>query len=192
MTFTHDWFSGNIPVWTHFLKELKDKPCKALEVGCFEGRATCWLLENILTHPASSITCIDTFKGSVEHGELGIDFSGVRDRFLSNTGPLSWKVNLIESRSVTALPCLPRRKFQFVYVDGSHAATDTLMDICMAWPLLDVNGIMAMDDYEWPTPDLSPDLSRPKMAIDAFLGSFIGRLRLLHKGYQVIVKKTTT
>ena len=34
--FTQDWFTRNIIDWTHFLKELKDKPnLRFLEIGSY-------------------------------------------------------------------------------------------------------------------------------------------------------------
>lgn len=68
MEFKHDWFSVHIPIWKKELKVYKNKPnLHFLEVGCFEGRATRWLLENILTNKSSKITVIDTFEGSIEN-----------------------------------------------------------------------------------------------------------------------------
>ena len=48
--YTRDWFGNNVPVWTRLLAPLAGRPgARALEIGCFEGRATCWLLGNVLT-----------------------------------------------------------------------------------------------------------------------------------------------
>ncbi|HIK29509.1 MAG TPA: tetratricopeptide repeat protein [Oscillatoriaceae cyanobacterium M7585_C2015_266] len=66
--FTQDWFSMNIPLWESYLSKFANAAdINFLEIGSWEGRATCWLLEKILTHPTARITCIDTFKGSLEH-----------------------------------------------------------------------------------------------------------------------------
>ncbi|MEE3718352.1 hypothetical protein V2H45_16550 [Tumidithrix elongata RA019] len=62
--FTQDWFSWNIPTWEVYFSKFRNMPhLNFLEVGCWEGRATCWLLENVLTAPTHAITCIDTFAG---------------------------------------------------------------------------------------------------------------------------------
>ncbi|KAH8047903.1 methyltransferase domain-containing protein [Aureococcus anophagefferens] len=41
------------------------------------------------------------------------------------------------------------REFDFIYVDGSHRATDVLLDVSLAWRLLrsDGRGVMLLDDY---------------------------------------------
>jgi len=47
-TFTVDWFSRHLPVWNEVLMPLRGRPLRALEIGCFEGAATTWLLDNVL------------------------------------------------------------------------------------------------------------------------------------------------
>jgi hypothetical protein len=42
-------------------------PLNALELGCWEGSSACWMLAHLLRHPASRLTCIDTFHGGREH-----------------------------------------------------------------------------------------------------------------------------
>ena len=46
-TFTQDWFSHNIPGLESIVKLLPSNK-DILEIGSFEGRSTCWLLENVL------------------------------------------------------------------------------------------------------------------------------------------------
>lgn len=63
--FTSDWFSRNLPFWMKFCVPLAaGNALRGLEVGCFEGRSTAWMLSNVLVHPESSITCVDTFRGN--------------------------------------------------------------------------------------------------------------------------------
>jgi hypothetical protein len=61
------------------------------------------------------------------------------------------------------------------------------MDAVASWVLLKEGGIMIFDDYEW-EPDKPPE-ERPQIAIDIFLRGFRHQVELLHKGYQVIVRK---
>jgi hypothetical protein len=53
--------------------------------------------------------------------------------------------------------------------------------------LLKRGGILIFDDYLW-NQDI-PIEDRPQIAIDNFLNEFASQLAILHKGYQVIVKK---
>jgi hypothetical protein len=68
MKFTHDWFSHNIPNF-QVVKQLIPECKSILEIGCYEGRATCWMLENLLANDGS-ISCVDTFQGSEEHQNM--------------------------------------------------------------------------------------------------------------------------
>jgi hypothetical protein len=58
-TFIADWFSGNIASFWKHLKTLRGTPCSILEIGCFEGRASTWLLQNIATSPDSRLLGLD-------------------------------------------------------------------------------------------------------------------------------------
>lgn len=187
-TFSFDWFSNNIGNWNKWLSTLKGKPIHALEIGCYEGKATCWLLENVLTHPDSTITVIDTFDGSEEHRELGVGFSKVFATFADNIKPWESKVKLLLGQSSDQL----RERsgpYHFAYVDGSHIAKDVLTDACMLWPLMHVGGIVIFDDYGWK--HYKDPTRNPDMAIDAFLGVFKGSYDLVAKDYQVCVRKTS-
>lgn len=55
--FTQDWFSMRHPHWP---KYADPKPeLNVLEIGSYEGRSAVWMLENLLTHHDSTITCVD-------------------------------------------------------------------------------------------------------------------------------------
>ncbi len=189
--FTTDWFSFNTPVWEHFLLRLANLPeVSVLEIGSWEGRSTCWLLDHILTHDSAKITCVDTFEGSVEHTQMEEEYlKSVGERFdfnIAKTGHPE-KVTKIVGRSQEAMRSLPLNSYDLIYIDGSHAASDVLQDAVLAWGLLKVGGLIIFDDYAWPAP---PDYNHPKMAVDAFVTVFGNKLKLLHQGHQVIVERT--
>lgn len=179
-----DWLSPNIPHLGRVLEHLVGRPGVAmLEIGSFEGRSTVWFLENVLTGARSTITCIDTFRGSAEH--TGVDHDALLERFKRNVAPWSDRVTVLEGESRRMLRTLgddPR--FEAVYVDGSHETPDVLEDAVLSWPLLRDGGVMIFDDYLWRARE-----SRPGPAIDAFLGVFAGRYELLHQEYQVSLRK---
>lgn len=186
-TFTQDWFSQNIPHWSQLLTKYKNHPYEFLEIGCFEGRATLWLLENILLHKDSKITVIDTFKGSMEHGEDMV--KNLQERFLANIEPHKEKVEVIPSSSAETLPILRgmNKKYDLIYIDGSHVAKDVMEDAINSWHLLKPGGTLIFDDYGWRAP--YPEHHKPKMAIDMFLTLVTGEYRILAEGYQIVVRK---
>jgi hypothetical protein len=45
-----DWFSQHIPNWKRWLARFQGRDgIRAVEIGTYEGRAACWLLDNVLT-----------------------------------------------------------------------------------------------------------------------------------------------
>lgn len=191
--FTQDWFSRNIVVWEQYLLKFANVPeLNMLEIGSWEGRSTCWLLEKVLTHETASITCIDTFEGSVEH-KLWFDDSyltSIEDRFdfnVAKTGTPE-KVTKIVGNSKDALKALPLDCYDLLYIDGSHLACDVIEDAVMSWRLVKVGGTIVFDDYDFIFPD-NPN-QNTKVAIDAFLTIFGHKLKIIHQGYQVIIEKT--
>jgi hypothetical protein len=51
-------------------------------VGVFEGRSTCWLLENFCKTPESTIVALDTFQGGIEHKNM--ELGGLKKQFEEN------------------------------------------------------------------------------------------------------------
>ena len=190
--FSQDWFSRNILIWEEYLKPLAGTPnFNALEIGSWEGRATCWLLENILTHSSAKITCIDTFEGgggtdlgnadSKESLESRFDFN------IATTGGPE-KVNKIAGKSEEELRLLPLNSYDLVYVDGSHLASNVLEDTVLSWGLVKVGGLIIFDDYDHHFPD-KPE-QNTKIGIDAFRMAFSSKTNLIHQSHQVILQKT--
>ncbi|MCK5017781.1 MAG: class I SAM-dependent methyltransferase [Candidatus Peribacteraceae bacterium] len=194
--YTQDWFDRCIPVWKKYLSEFYDKPnLKFLEIGSYEGRSTCWLLDNILTAEGSTIHCFDLFEGCAAQGVWSeelynrYDMSGVLVNFLNNTDVYGNKVKLHIGVSQRLLRGLGGdAEYDFVYVDGSHIASDVLEDTVLAFRLLKSGGIMILDDYTWEFFD-SP-LRHPKLGIDAFLSVYECQYEILHKDQQIILRKT--
>ncbi len=186
--FTVDWFSHNIPSWNIYLNNFKNKPnLNFLEIGSFQGRSTVWLLENILTDENSSITCIDTFEGSIEHHIYSKnELINLFDIFVHNVSTFKNKINIIRGKSQEVLKLL-NESFDFIYIDGDHTAVSVIEDAILSFSLLKKGGIMIFDDYEWLV--MNNYIDNPKPAIDAFLEIYANKITLLYKDYQVIIKK---
>ena len=172
--FTTDWFCGNEKHFSKYLAHLEETPCRILEIGCYEGRATVWLLENIATHPDATIQCIDIAEQAY-----------FRQNILSSRSPE--KVRLEIGRSRNLLRLCPANAFDFVYVDGSHETVDVLEDAVLSFLLLKRKGIMAFDDFKWK--DRAFPGATPKLAINAFLSVYRRKITVLMKGYQVWIQK---
>jgi predicted O-methyltransferase YrrM len=193
--YSQDWFTHNTTNFSDCTTRLQEKFGEVksiLEIGCYEGRGTCWMLENMLSD-SGTIICIDPFMG-VDNGQAD---PTIRDQILE--GRFNHNVNLskkstqtvsvIPTVSYTALATLisANIQFDFIYVDGDHTGEGALTDACMAWGLLRQGGIMLFDDYFW---DHMPDvLDRPKAAIDAFMNTFTRRFKVTTVGYQIAIQK---
>ncbi|QSR86261.1 class I SAM-dependent methyltransferase [Candidatus Methylacidiphilum infernorum] len=108
--FTSDTFADRIPFWTKDLEEFKGKPAiQFFEIGTFEGRSALWVLENILTDPASSLTVIDTFDGPYYKTFLhNVNLSGQSARF-----------KILAGYSTEKIKEVPLHSIDFAYIDGS-------------------------------------------------------------------------
>ncbi len=174
--FTQDWFTHNIPVWKRHLQQFTGIPdFQVVEIGSFQGMSACWLLDKILTHPTAKITCIDLY--------FQQDFKGN----IAKTGVAEQVIEL-EGYSQDLLVNLISEYYDIAYVDGCHKPTSALQDAILSWRLVKVGGLMIFDDYEFTFPD-SPEQDT-KIGIDVFLEMFGSQLEVVHKGYQLIVKKT--
>ncbi len=184
--YTNDWFSHNIPAWRKWLKKFRKKEgLSFLEIGCYEGMATRWLLDNILTNPSSHISVVDTFSRSMEFQQM--DNSKMLEHFMSNVG-FDKRVKIFQSTSKDFLKTT-QDFFDFVYIDASHQAKDVMSDAILSWYRLKKNGVMIFDDYEWKKFPKTSSL-HPKMAIDCFMEMFKEEIKVVGINYQVCLMKT--
>jgi predicted O-methyltransferase YrrM len=171
--FTHDYFSANIPQFERFLGDLKDRPCRLLEIGTWEGRSAIWMAQNIATHQSSSIETIDPY----ENLKLRHNLSAANGKVTFRLGP-----------SAEVLRTLPLDAYDFIYIDGCHWTINVLEDAVLGFRLLKRGGIMAFDDYLWDDPDWNQE-GRPREAVDAFLAIYAANIEVLHREDQVWLRK---
>ena len=198
--FSKDWFSWAPEIWGQLVPLMPERK-RFLEIGSFEGRSTVWTMEHLMADD-SSVVCIDTWEGGEEH--VNGEMAEAEQNFDHNIALAKGKfpnraVYKCKKNSYYGLTAQAEyikglankdgkdRRFDFVYIDGSHIAKDVLTDACLAWPLLKPNGIMVFDDYAWGQP--RDALHRPKIAIDAFTNIFGEELVVIHTHYQLIVRK---
>lgn len=177
MEFTSDWHSQHIPLWEELLGPLDGAPLRCLEIGSHEGRSAVWVVENLLAHPESTLTCIDLWPDPEAERRFDANISEL-DR--------ARQVRKLKSESWRALP-LVTPGFDLAYVDGHHEGRHVLEDAIHAMRLLKVGGLLIFDDYRnVPLVVTQP----PQPAIDAFLLLWSDCLELLHREDQVVIRKT--
>jgi predicted O-methyltransferase YrrM len=198
--FSVDWFT---PHWANWLNATQNlQVAKVLEIGSFEGRSTCKILEEFGSKAPLEIHCADTWAGGIEHQHLNMN--EIETRFDRNVQiaqeRVSQPTNVIKHKgfSISGLLNLLNHghaeTFDIVFVDGSHRADDVLTDLVLSYQLCKIGGIIICDDYLWSMePHGEEDvLNRPKLAIDAFSTIFARKVRQFSLPlYQVYFRRTS-
>lgn len=189
------------------LKHLIGQPIAILEIGVWEGESTCWLLDNILTHPDARIVTVDPFeyvrnpstseekeeleqyaKGNFNHA------SNIVERFFDNVGlENAKKLAHFHQFSDDFFSTRDLAAFDVAIVDGAHNAFQVAKDLLNCWEFLKPNGILIADDYGWQGHDAMGGWrsNGPHRAIDAFMGIIPEKDReVLHLDWLAIFKKT--
>lgn len=198
--FSETWFDIAIQGWSQIFPNIKHEVKNVLEVGCYEGRATVWLCENVLDDKniIYNYDVVDTFGGSLN--ESGMDAtkeklkqndSFIEENFRHN---ISFFPNvdfkIYKGFSQNILPTFPQEeKYDFIYIDASHKADDTFVDAYYAHKMLKVGGIIIFDDYGWKDP-LRPHISQsPQLGIEIFNTMYEEQYTIILKGYQIGFQK---
>ena len=194
LNWTSDIPEGTRVVFENILElfRSKEEP-KILEVGSFAGTSIATIkkiLPHSICYSIDNWTLIeDEFnecKKYMENNRVNT-LADVRDFFFKNTQN---NVILYEMDSALALQTLNRegKTFDFIYVDGSHTAADTLVDIVLSWSILNSGGVLGIDDYMF-IPHTDGMNNRPGAAVDYFLNKFSGQYIILNKGYRIFLQK---
>jgi len=178
--FTATWFNNNALLWKEKVIPRLPNNSTILEIGVYEGYCTKWMCENISN---CRIEIIDTFLGSVENNLI----QDLYIAFLENTFKYRDIIKINKGESYEHVRKFSKNYFDLIYVDGSHKAKDVLIDAIQSFYCLKLNGIMVFDDYEW-SPYNDENL-HPKKGINIFLDLFKNEIELIHKEYQVIIKR---
>ena len=151
----------NIPGWMNYheaydrVVEHIPEDGKILEIGCFMGKSTSYLLTNLWNAEKQNVTvyALDTFKGSSEHSFLN-NTLGTGGSFKHITrNNLMFFVNrdicqLVEGRSddPAMIDNYSDEFFDVIMVDGAHEYDAVCEDIDNWWPKLKKGGVMLLDD----------------------------------------------
>lgn len=172
------------------LGPLAGQPLKCLQIGAYTGDATEWMIENILTHPDSTLTDVDPWTGSDEPVHHQLDWKGVEETYLERHQKHidSGKLKVFKGISDDFYNSEEGRTgFNFIYVDGNHEAAQVLKDGLNAIYRVGIGGIVAFDDYNW---TLGKGLwADPKPAIDAIYYCHMNKFTIIDKGEQIWLKR---
>jgi predicted O-methyltransferase YrrM len=190
--FTTDWFSKKSPAWSVVLKDLVGKPnLRYLEVGVYEGRSVVWMLENVLTHPTSTVTGLDIFWAyDAKEYEYSPELQKLyEDNVIAAGG--EGRFTTIVGLSQETLREQPLGYYDVIYIDGAHNGPEVLEDAILAWRLLKMGGVLIFDDYRWWP--IASRISTPRYAIDIFAEALADNFDYVHsEGQAIFIRKDAT
>ncbi|MBI3870214.1 MAG: class I SAM-dependent methyltransferase [Verrucomicrobia bacterium] len=185
--FSTAWFDAHVPAWDRVIGQLQPK--RVLEIGSYEGKSACYLIERISSVDSLELHCVDTWEGSIENDPAGMP--AVESRFDQNIGvavslsanpPTVLKHKVCSYLAMTRLIASGNAEgFDFIYIDGSHQAPDVLSDAVLAFHLLRIGGVLVFDDYLWHMEPVGRQdvLNMPRIAIDSFLNIHQRKMQVL-------------
>ncbi|GJE84815.1 glycosyltransferase family 8 protein [Phanerochaete sordida] len=192
-TSTQDWFSFNEDRWRSLFSLVTSATPRALEIGSWEGRSAVFLLTELCAR-GGSLTCIDHFDlqqtaaGRERHKKVMHNLALTDKPFRVMEGfSVPMLMDLLKEEMAVAEP-----GFDWIYIDGSHEADDTLLDAELAWRLARKGAVVIFDDYRW---DKEPEDSdhHPKRGVDAFMTLHANQYNVISgpDEYQMILQKTS-
>ena len=202
--FNEYWFDNLSPLWESIFNHYKNqnpnfKINKALEIGCYEGRATIWLANNNILESGCDYDIIDTFGGSEVETGMENTMEIFKDKpdfiyknFTHNISfhkDINWNIMRgMSNKILSTLDLTP--KYDFIYIDASHQSDDTFVDGYYAHKMLKSGGLLIFDDYKWGDPN-NKDLNHsPKLGIDVFCNLYKDSYHdLIPGGYQKYLHK---
>jgi predicted O-methyltransferase YrrM len=123
-------------------------PTVTLEVGLAYGISGLFIRDALKVRSGTQHIAIDP---NQHGGEWGSDWAGIGMANLRRAG-YGDIVKLIEEPSFRALPALERagQKIDFAFIDGWHTFDFTLVDFFYIDRMLNIGGVVAFDDANWP------------------------------------------
>jgi predicted O-methyltransferase YrrM len=91
------------------------------------------------------LTCVDHWKGSVEHKDVPAD---LMFQFIKNIEPVDSVITVLKYDSADAADLFEDGDFYFVFIDAGHEYDDVMRDVTAWLPKVKKGGILAGDDYK--------------------------------------------
>jgi predicted O-methyltransferase YrrM len=157
--FRVDWCKKHYKTWNDALKDWASRRDKVryLEIGVFEGRSACYMLDNILSE-TSPVTLIDDWKHYRQSGSSSWqkfldnnDPESIKARAARNLSSYADRVRWLDGNSTEMLKKLlgESAEFDLIYVDGGHTTKQCWEDSSLSWHLLAAKGLMMIDDIQF-------------------------------------------
>jgi len=136
---------NNFEIFNFFLPKDKNKKFDYLEVGCFEGLSSFYVLSEYNYVNAFFLDIWDLPNPNSK--TLSNDFDSIEKAFDENLSGFNFIK--IKDDSVVSMRKLfkQNKSFDFIYIDGSHNGEDILSDAIEAFKILKIDGLIFFDDF---------------------------------------------
>mgnify|MGYP001334998310 CR=1 FL=1 len=183
-SFSNKWFLNNFDIFSFFLPQDKNSKFNYLEVGCFEGLSSFFVLSE---YKAVDATLLDIWDMPNPNSKtLSHNFHSIENTFDDNLSRFNF--TKIKDDSVVAMRKLfkQNKSFDFIYIDGSHNGEDILSDAIEAFKILKKEGLIFFDDF------LQHDKNRALQSyegIEKFLTLYSNYLKIEYFQNNLVVRK---
>ena len=182
--FSNKWFLNNFDIFNFFLPKDKNSKFDYLEVGCFEGLSSFFVLSE---YKAVNAILLDIWDMPNPNSKtLSHNFNSIEKAFDNNLSGFNF--TKIKDDSVVTMRKLfkQNKSFDFIYIDGSHNGEDILSDAIEAFKILKKEGLIFFDDF------LQHDKNRALQSyegIEKFLTLYSSYLKIEYFQNNLIVRK---
>lgn len=186
-----DWFSNKIPILIRIFNKHKfPDRIDILEIGSFEGRSSLFFInyfKDQLLIDNINVTCVDTWEGSKETFHENINFNLVENNFDNNLIKFSSIIDKNKTTSENFFLKKNNKSYDLILIDGSHEFKDVLSDAENSIKVINKNGIIIFDDFNWF--HYKDEKLNPAHAINTFLKDNFDQFEILFVGMILILKK---
>jgi predicted O-methyltransferase YrrM len=195
---TSNSYDRYIKILQYIKWKYTNKEINVLEIGTYAGTSIIKILETL---PNSKGTVIDRWENYVEYDSTishsisieqtkKIKENNVEQIFYNNIKIANIKnINVLKGDSANILLNMigdKNKKFDFIYIDGSHTLMDSYTDLLLSFNLLNQGGVIGIDDYVY---NKGIVLDSPYIGVEHFMDKFKTKINVLDKDYRVFIEK---
>jgi hypothetical protein len=149
-----------------------------LQIGAFNGVASSYMLEHVLTNSTSTLTDVDTWDDSTRDDSVDLDWVEIEKQYDARLHSSIESGRLIKKKmNSTDFFAHNSQKFDFIYIDGNKGGPAILQDGMNAVRCLKPTGLLAFNDSAWHQKNTAS--LGPNPAISALTQVFSDELSLL-------------
>lgn len=189
MVFSTSFASINAKLsFAKYLKPLGGKKLHCLQLGAFNGDASSYMVEHVLTSKESTLIDVDTWTGSGMQQDVDIDWALVERQYDERLRSAIDSGRIIKKKmSTNDFFEANTEMFDFIYIDGNKIGPAVLQDGMNAIRCLAPNGLLAFNDSAWH--QKNPASLGPSPAISALTQVFSHEISVLQTNNLVWLRR---